>query len=253
MYECEACGLAFQPQRRESLEALYGSDYFAGYDDGRPYVRAAEIRQLEARARVRFVRRFIQAGRLFEIGSAAGHFLAAANAAGFDARGVELSAEMAALAHARNDVDVMTARIEDVDLEQRSFDVICGWHVLEHLPEPADVLGRLRAALRPGGFMLFEVPNYASVRARRDRTGWRYLDPLHHLGQYTPAAMRALLGGAGLTPVEIGTVPWAVYKRPLRGLASYAKQALLLGAASFRPSPWRHELLRAVARRPELS
>jgi SAM-dependent methyltransferase len=253
MYECEACGLAFQPHRQDQVGDLYGTEYFDAYDDGHPYVAARELRQLEARVRVQFVRRFAEQGRLFEIGSAAGHFLAAARAAGFDARGVDPSPEMAALARSRSGVEVEATRIEDVEFDQRSFEVICGWHVLEHLPEPATILARLHAALRPGGFALFEVPNYASVRARRDRINWRYLDPIHHLSQYTPTAVRALLERAGLTPVEIVTVPWAVYKTPLRGLASYGKQAVLLGTASLRPSPWKHELLRAVARRPERS
>jgi 2-polyprenyl-3-methyl-5-hydroxy-6-metoxy-1,4-benzoquinol methylase len=251
MYECESCGLAFQPQRQVDVAELYGSEYFEAYEEGRSYVNARDLRELEARVRVRFVRGFVDGGRLFEMGSAAGHFLAAARAAGFDASGVEPNAEMAALAQKRDGVEVATTRVEDVDLEPRSLDVICGWHVMEHLPNPATVLSRLRAALRPGAFIFLEVPNYASVRARRDRFGWRYLDPMHHLSHYTPAAMRALLEGADITPMQVLTVPWAVYKRPFRGLASYGKQALLLGTASFRPSPWKHELLRAVARRPE--
>ena len=250
MWACPACGLAFQPEREDDPGALYGGDYFATYERGRPYASRGAARRFEASVRLAFVRRFVRAGQLLELGAAAGHFLTQARDSGFTVLGVEPSGDMARIARERS-VEVVVARIEDVELPKGQFDAVCGWHVLEHVPEPLPTVARLRQALRPGGYAFFEVPNYASVRARRDLAAWQHLDPLHHVAQYTPTAVRALLERAGLRVLEVMTVPWAVYKRLPRKLLSYARQSLILGRSTFGNHPSKHELLRVVAQRPD--
>jgi 2-polyprenyl-3-methyl-5-hydroxy-6-metoxy-1,4-benzoquinol methylase len=247
-YECESCGFAFQPRRDPRLSGLYDQEYFATYDDGRPYARDEGERRLEARVRLAFVRRFIRSGRLLEIGSAAGYFVAAARSAGFDASGIEPNAEMAEFARRELGVPVRAGTAEDAELAEEPLNAVCGWHVLEHLVSPARALRRLRAAMAPEGLIFFEVPNFGSVRARRERSAWRYLDPVHHVGQYTPAALEALLERSGFAVLTVVTVPWAVYKRWPRSLLSYGRQTLFVGAAAFGEHAWKHELLRVAAR-----
>ena len=45
------------------------------------------------------------------------------------------------------------------------YDLVCGRALLHHVPERIDVLGRLAAALRPGGFILLEEPDFHPVLA----------------------------------------------------------------------------------------
>jgi 2-polyprenyl-3-methyl-5-hydroxy-6-metoxy-1,4-benzoquinol methylase len=251
MYECEACGFAFQPERAIDVTRLYGDDYFATYEQGRPYARKERERRLEARARVRFVRRFAHGGRLLELGAAAGYFVAEASRAGFSAVGLEPNEQMVRLGRERLNADLQVGRAEDAGTVYRGVDVICAWHVLEHVVHPRQALQKLSSASAPGGLIFLEVPNFASVRATRDREAWRYLDPAHHVGQYTPEALRSLLVRAGFEPLEITTVPWAEYKRWPRSVLSYARQASVVGRSTFRPDPWKHELLRAVGRRTD--
>lgn len=251
IFECPACGLGFQPTRTEHLAELYDREYFDEYDCGRDYRSDESARWREARVRVDFVQGFVGQGRLLELGAAAGHFAASATTAGYDVVAIEPNSEMAELARKRFGISVFAEPVEDVILARDGFDLVCGWHVLEHLPAPLRTVERLARALRRGGIMAFEVPNFASVRARRERANWRPLDPVHHVAQYTPEALRHLFARVGLEALGVESIPWAVYKTRLRGSVSYARRALELGRSSFAPHPWKHELLRGVARRSD--
>jgi SAM-dependent methyltransferase len=56
-------------------------------------------------------------------------------------------------------VDVREMDISDLDLEQ-DFDLVHCRAVLMHLPDPADALARIVAALRPGGVLLAEEGDF---------------------------------------------------------------------------------------------
>ena len=244
------CGLAFQPERHVDVERLYANDYFTTYQEGKSYADDERQRTLEARVRLRFVRRFTTAGKLLEIGAAAGYFVAEASSLGFDAVGLEPNEEMVRFGRTRLHADVRVGTAEEAHASFRDLDVICAWHVLEHLERPHELLVRLRDSLAAEGLIVVEVPNFASARARKERQQWQYLDPSHHVAQYTPEAVRAILERTGFEPLEVTTIPWAEYKRRLRSLLSYGKQSFVVGPVeTFGPHPWKHELLRAVGRR----
>jgi SAM-dependent methyltransferase len=45
------------------------------------------------------------------------------------------------------------------------YDLVCGRAILHHIPERIDVLGRLAKAVKPGGCILFEEPDFHPVLA----------------------------------------------------------------------------------------
>jgi len=248
-YRCGKCGLVFQPFRTSVETAqTHDEDYFATYAQGRPYVRDLRSRELESERRAEFVARFVPDGRLLEVGSAGGFFLAAAQKRGFETLGVEPEAAMARAASEAFGVHVLTTTIEHAVLPKRAFAGACAWHTLEHIVNPAASLARIRAALEPDGYFFAEVPNIDSVRARRERARWRLLDPEHHVAQYGPTSLGVLLERCGFSVLMLETIPWGRYKPLARAALSYAKHALITHRSPFGSHPWRHELLRAVAR-----
>lgn len=256
LVRCQRCGFLFQPERSfAEVRDLYGDDYFAAFPTGEGegrrevYTDREDSRMFEAGIRARLVRDLAgSAGRLLEVGAAAGYFLVAARVVGFDAVGIEPSERIAALGRDRFGVDIVAGYIEEIDLRAGSFDVACAWHVVEHLVEPVEPLRRVRRALRPGGLFVAEVPNVESVRARRETAAWGPLDPGHHVGFYGPRSMRALLDACGFDVESVYTVSPAAYRPPLRRMLSHAKQAVVLRGWPFGPHPSKHELLRVVAR-----
>ena len=140
------------------------------------------------------------------------------------------------------------------------------WHVLEHLAQPRDTLTGVRAALRPGGRLLLELPNIASLRATRQGEDWYGMEPAHHVAHYSPRALDALLRASGYVPevvesVHPGTLLGGREAFGPRGLAFHAKETLRrarldarAAPLEVRPAPRRRarSVVLATLRRPQL-
>jgi SAM-dependent methyltransferase len=254
LYRCPSCGFLFAPAPQSAPGELYGDDYFEQYPGGERYTEDEAQRRYEARIRVGLLERFLSAGRVLEIGAAAGHFLDEARNAGFAGTGIEPAPGVAERARERLGVDVRAGLVEDADFPAGSFDAICGWHVLEHLAEPRAALEHIRPWLQPGGYILLEVPNVDSVHARRRGAHWFHLDPDHHVGHYGPRSLEMLLERAGFDVIGTETFPALGYVRPARALrpgnlAMQAKELIDVRARPRRPHASKHELLRAFGQR----
>jgi len=128
--------------------------------------------------------------RLLDAGAGRGRFVAAARAAGWDARGIEPFPRTPA-AH------VEAVSIEAAAIAPGSLDAITAWHVLEHLEDPGAALARLRSWLAPGGLLLAGVPNLASWQARLGGPRWYHLDLPRHRTHFTADGMETLLRRSG--------------------------------------------------------
>jgi SAM-dependent methyltransferase len=257
LWRCGACGFRFLPLASQAAaKELYTASYFADYSPTGGYDEQAAHRRHEAGVRGELLARHAAApGRLLEIGCASGWFLQEATRRGFAARGVEPGREQAELAARRTGLPVFGGTIEEADLDEGALDVVCGWHVLEHVVDPATALARLRGALAPGGLLLLEVPNVDSRMAQRFGESWLHFDLPHHVGHYAPRSLRTILERTGFAVEALETVSAWAYALPRqafgpRALAAQARDRAVAGAPLRRPHPWRHELLRAVARVP---
>jgi 2-polyprenyl-3-methyl-5-hydroxy-6-metoxy-1,4-benzoquinol methylase len=239
--QCAGCGLT----KHEVTTDSYEGDFFGTVADDyyRSYVARAGQWRHEARARLRWVRRRHEPRRLLELGSAAGYFLEAANAAGIEAVGVEPSRDVAAYAQGTLGVDVHIGTFETVDLPH-GFDTICAWHVLEHIVDPLAFLEKARSHLERGGLVALEVPNAASSAAVRQGQRWSGWMLEHHIWHHTPVSLSLLAQRAGLTVEDAEIASESAYARwNLDGLR-VVRRRLLHGGGDF---------LRLVARREATS
>lgn len=144
-------------------------------------------------------------GKLLDVGCGRGEFLARMRELGWEVEGVEPDARAAAAA-ARWGFPVRQGSIESVDLEPDSFDAITLGHVIEHLLDPREALGRCIGALREGGLLVTISPNPLGRNARLFGRTWRGLEPPRHLILPSPRGFRAMLEGFPVT-VELLTSP----------------------------------------------
>ena len=81
------------------------------------------------------------------------------------------------------------------DIEKESFDVVCAFQILEHVPSVDDLLRPALELLRPGGRLFISVPN----RDRRRPPGFEPLDqPPHHISRWADQQFARLAERYGL-------------------------------------------------------
>lgn len=145
-------------------------------------------------------------GTLLDIGCADGRFVYAAARRGLDARGIDHSGRLIDEGNRRYGGDRLSrASIEELVGAAQRFDVVTLFEVIEHVPDPADLLRRARSLLNPGGLLFVSTPNragYPPAPAHLDR-------PPHHLTRWNERALRAALS-PGYRVDELAFSPPAV-------------------------------------------
>ena len=134
-------------------------------------------------------------GKILDIGAGTGDFLLAAKKRGWKVYGAEPNSG------ARN-----LASEKGVDLEEstrifpsQSFDVICMWHVLEHVPDLEEQISELHRLLKPDGLIVIAVPNFKSYDAKKYKEFWAAYDVPRHLYHFSPSAVNEIFSSAGFS------------------------------------------------------
>ena len=138
--------------------------------------------------RVRFFRGIKRQGRLLDIGSGNGHFLALCRSKGYDVQGIEISEWVAIYTTQTLGLSITTGEIDDVKLPTHYFDIITMCHTLEHALDPRQVVLKVKSCLKKDGILAIEMPNYDGTDARRkwqDSIGWQLP---YHFYHFTEAA-----------------------------------------------------------------
>jgi SAM-dependent methyltransferase len=211
MWKCVACGsgVTAAPAPAEAHET-------GAYATPAPRLVRAAAPVLAAFDRRRLALLGLSApARIVDAGAGRGRFVAAAQAAGFEATGIEPSRRGVTAAREVYGVALQPATIEDAQIE--GADGVTLWHVLEHLDDPAAALARVATWLEPGGVLLVGVPNLASVQAGLARSRWFHLDLPRHRVHFTPAGITALLEAAGFEVEAVHHVlaehnPWGMWQ-----------------------------------------
>ena len=209
---CEACGLgssivppSFDPAN--FYDAAYfqgGANDGAGYAD---YLTSEPVLRQEFRAAVHALRRFgPSTGRLVEIGSAYGFFLAEAKRY-YECTGVELSDMARKFAQSRG---FACYHPDDPAWTNRGpFDAAVMLDTIEHLADPDSVLSGLSRVVRSGGSLMLTTGDWASMYARVAGRHWRLMTPPQHLYFYSPRTVQMILGRHGFRVIRVQH-PWKV-------------------------------------------
>jgi SAM-dependent methyltransferase len=198
LVRCCNCGLQYLNPRLKRDLILTG--YSEGSDD-------AFISQNHARERT-FSKSLDllealrpQKGQLLDVGTAGGAFLGVAARRGWQVSGCEPNRWMAAWGSKHYDIEIFPGTIFDMNLERDRFDVVTLWDVLEHTPDPMEVLQECRRVLKPGGLLIVNYPDIHSLISRLMGRRWVFLLSVH-LYYFTPSTMRRILESAGFSLLE---------------------------------------------------
>jgi len=125
----------------------------------------------------------------------------------FNAEGYGLEADP----NVRQVVDALKLRIhigsiDDDPFPGVRFDLIVLNQVLEHIPAPDRLLGKLAGRLKAGGRMVLAFPNSASLYARRFGRDWINWHIPYHLHHFNPRSARLFFARHGWRILSMRTI-----------------------------------------------
>lgn len=177
-YRCPKCELIFIDPIPANLDDYYPDTYYF-IPDSSVYLEASSEPE---RYKIEMVQRYVNKGRLLEIGPSYGSFTYLAKMAGFDVEAVEMNKQCCWFlnkvvgVHAINSVDPIK-----VLQQAEPYDVIALWHVIEHLPNPWITLDAICTSLKPGGCVVLATPNPDALQFRIMGRYWPHVDAPRHL------------------------------------------------------------------------
>ncbi len=202
--KCGSCGLVQvvpMPTNRE-VASLYHEDmeHFEPYIEQLPVHRAyfkEKLHQMKAKLSSK--------GRvsLLDIGCAMGVLLSHAKQAGWQAVGVDLSAD--AVSYCRqHGLTVYAGTVYSVkNLRENSFDVVSGFEVIEHERDPLGMMRRVYKLLKTDGIAVVTTPNHSSFWRITMGKWWLGYQHPEHLVFFGPETLKLLLEQAGFRKVEV--------------------------------------------------
>jgi SAM-dependent methyltransferase len=196
--KCMNCGFKQVSDVKDVLsfyEALEDEDY----DSNR------KQRGLQARSILKKVQNYIKRGRLLDVGAASGILLEQGVALGYDCEGVEPSKALSAIA-SRNGQKVHLGILPHPDVSGK-YDVITLVDVIEHIPNPVQLLRDIAAHLKPTGFGVLTTPNEQSLVAKLLGGRWWHYR-IAHIGYFNLKTIKLALSQAGLEVVSVSSPPW---------------------------------------------
>jgi len=203
---CPTCGLTYLPDRMdaEARDALYAfvhagdQEFVQGW-----FLDSADLNRPTWQRLLRVLAQHRPAGRLLDFGCGPGDFLDAARQRGYDVEGFEVSGVFLERCRARglavtDDLPGLLARAGG------AFDCITSFDVIEHHPDPLQMLRDLRALIKDDGVLMISTHDIGNPFARLYGPRWRHLNPIGHLTFFTRETLTLMLERAGFAVVRRG-------------------------------------------------
>ncbi|MBF0320314.1 MAG: class I SAM-dependent methyltransferase [Nitrospirae bacterium] len=204
VYYCRACkvGATIPVPTHEDLKKLYA---VGGYREktGRRFMPFVEYFILYFRhKRKNRIKRYINNGRILDIGCGRGLFLNVMKGDGWDVAGVEFDEATASNAASYYGIDVIAGEPHTWKFEAASFDVITLNHVLEHIPDPKELIQACHRLLKDNGLLVVAVPNLDGMQSKVGKKNWFHLDVPYHLHHFTDNGVSSLLSALSFNIVR---------------------------------------------------
>ena len=193
LYDPETEMLITEPfPQLEILSKYYDSEKYISHTDNKKGFVSFLYQLVKKRALLKKTELIFslnkEKGDLLDIGAGTGEFLKNAKIKGWSVYGVEPNENARKLAEKKG----VELKKGINDFNQKSFDVITLWHVLEHIPNLDETIKMIEKLLKPGGILIIAVPNFKSYDARYYKNFWAGFDVPRHLWHFSRKSMKIL-------------------------------------------------------------
>lgn len=200
---CVSCGLrriSPQPTSLE-LDTIYSSGYFDAWGKEADY-KACKRHHFSAILE-RLPRPLSPGAKVLDVGAATGIFMELLREKGYEAYGVELSADGYQVMAEKFSADrIFNGFFEETDfspvVRDTKFSCLFMCDFFEHVRDPDITLQKAASLLKPGGQLAIHVPNVKSFPAKLFGKYWEFYTT-DHLYYYSPDILHLLLKKHGFS------------------------------------------------------
>jgi len=195
---CRECGLVYLNHRKTEREneEYYRNDYQKEFNRYFPGINGAkEWWDYQGNYILNKVKNIIKVpSDILEIGCGGGGILYPFKQLGCNVTGIDISDNWINFAKDNYGVDVCKKDIASLAKEGRKYDFIILSHVLEHVPNPVDMLLETKKLLKKNGIMYLETPD---VRGIYLKNGSDNFFCESHLYYFSPVTLAYVINKAG--------------------------------------------------------
>ena len=191
---CEECSLRYAAKVPVSTEDIYSDeDYLPTAVES--YMKNVSYRKVRfGKERVELISQQIgnpHGKYILDIGCGTGWFLEVAKEHGFKAYGQELGKELAHWTSERLATMIFDKPISKISTEIK-FDVITMFDLLEHVPNPLQLISDCKNLLNKGGIIVVFTPNFDSLSVHVMKEYSNLVVPAEHLTYFTQKSVEFL-------------------------------------------------------------
>jgi 2-polyprenyl-3-methyl-5-hydroxy-6-metoxy-1,4-benzoquinol methylase len=233
---CQDCGFKFTNPRPNEAEigTYYQSDEYISHSDTRKGLvnqMYHTVRKRALKGKLKLIEQIHankQTKKILDFGCGTGAFLKTCQEAGWQITGIEPDAKAREIAQAQNQASFFE-NIAQTDFENKSFDVITLWHVLEHIHQLDFTIQTLTSWLKDTGSLIIALPNHQSKDAQIFGKYWAAYDVPRHLYHFHPASVQKLFDRLGMDLKQILPMYYDAYyisilsQKYEKGKANYFK------------------------------
>lgn len=195
--KCKQCGVSYSQIRAsdEMLEYLYCNvvdEVYLDEEEGRYRTFRSTLGDLN--------RWCPERGRLFEVGSYTGIFLELARESGWEVYGIEMSEWARKIARERRKLELFSSLDALQEFTPGSFNSVVMWDVIEHLPNPGEMIDQASRVLKFGGILGLSTIVLDSMSAKVCQRKYPFLMEMH-LVYFTRDTLTRLLEQHGFKVV----------------------------------------------------
>lgn len=144
-------------------------------------------------------------GKLLDVGCGDGTFLDLMRRKGWDVDGIDFDAKAIATARQKYNLTLRCGDLKAAGLPAESFAAVTMSHVIEHLPDPVEMLTEIRRLLKPGGCLIMTTPNTAGWGHQKFGPHWFGIDAPRHLYLFNRSSLTEVVRRAGLAVTWAGS------------------------------------------------
>jgi 2-polyprenyl-3-methyl-5-hydroxy-6-metoxy-1,4-benzoquinol methylase len=204
---CQKCALGITTPRPDTnrLSEYYQSEEYishSGKSSGGIGFLYKLARSFSLNWKKKLIQKHNPIGSILDFGCGTGEFLNTMHETGWEVTGVEPSDS----ARLKSEILIKQKTYNSLEaINEKKFDVITAWHVVEHVPDLTETFLNLKSLLKKDGTIFIAVPNYQSPDAALYKEHWAGYDVPRHLWHFSKKSMGVMMNSMGLKLID--TIP----------------------------------------------